>query len=60
MATTRKLVQSRPDPHGAVNNFLDNLQDGGFWNERCTECGRTFPAPNGEETCPPLSGRLKK
>lgn len=34
-----------------VNNLLNCLESGGYWNEKCSVCGETFSAPNGEETC---------
>ena len=56
MATTitRQLPEARKT-HQKVENFLDSLQAGGFWNEHCAQCRRVFQAPNGEELCPRCS-----
>jgi|GEM_PF-4200554 len=35
-----------------VKEFLDGLQAGGYWAEKCRECKETFDAPEGEEICP--------
>lgn len=32
--------------------FLDNLEGGGFWEDDCIVCNQTFNAPNNEEVCP--------
>lgn len=50
------LGQSRAfmNPKGEmmnVNDFLDSLERGGYWEETCTECGCKFSAPEGEEIC---------
>lgn len=35
-----------------VSEFLNNLQNAGYWRENCVVCGKVFDAPEGENLCP--------
>jgi len=35
-----------------VEDFLNGLQNAGYWDEYCNICGKKFSAPNGEDICP--------